>query len=110
MIWVRKGGRKRIAEHRGRVFKGYRVLGKVGRGSASHSKVTLEVYHCLINRGQLYVMSGRQRHSVHARRVGGADLGSGGYSQSGEGARVVASNAIVVAASMGGPSGFRVRA
>lgn len=31
MIGVRKGGRERIEEHRGRVFKGYGVLGKVGR-------------------------------------------------------------------------------
>jgi hypothetical protein len=31
MIGVRKGGRERIEEYRGRVFKRYGVLGEVGR-------------------------------------------------------------------------------
>ena len=31
MIGVRKGGRERIEEHRGRVLKGYGVLGNVSR-------------------------------------------------------------------------------
>ena len=34
MIGVRKGGRERIEEHRGRIFKVYGVLGEVGRSFA----------------------------------------------------------------------------
>ena len=45
MIGVRKGGCERIEEHRGRVLKGYGVLGNVGRSLARvHSKVTFAVY------------------------------------------------------------------